>query len=75
MAAIFLSLAAAKVGADEGQVLSREPPTGAIHAGERALVDDGTCPNGQVKEVTIGHDAGKQGPARLRRCIPDPRRN
>jgi hypothetical protein len=74
MAAILLSLAAATASADEEQVLSREPPTGALHAGQKALVDDGTCPQGQVKEVTIGR-TDKRGPARQRRCVADPRAN
>ena len=74
-AAILLLLATATAGADEEQVLSKEPPTGALHAGQKALVDDGTCPKGQVKEVTIGHNAGKREPARQRRCVPDPRTN
>jgi hypothetical protein len=74
MAAAFLSLASATAGADEAQILAKEPPTGALHAGQRAMVDDGTCPKGQVKEVTIAH-GDKQGPVRQRRCVADPRTN
>src|SRR5579864_4259113 len=33
-------------------LLSREPATLELRLGQRIYVDDGTCPQGQVKEVT-----------------------
>ena len=69
---VFLFLASATARADEEPVLSREPPTGALHTGQKALVDDGTCPKGQVKEMTIA-ETGTKGTIRQRRCVPDPR--
>jgi hypothetical protein len=52
-------------GSIRGGVLKREPGKGKIATGARVLVDDGTCPKGQIKEVTGGSgDAG-----RTRRCI------
>jgi hypothetical protein len=54
--------------------LEQEPPTGALRAGETVLVDDGSCPEGQIKQVTGGSDSsGGQpiagGAPRLRQCI------
>jgi Family of unknown function (DUF6719) len=36
------------------QYLTVEPPAGAIPTGKIVYVDDGTCPQGEVKEVTGG---------------------
>ena len=56
------------------QVLKKEPPMGALKTAERALVDDGSCPKGQIKEVIGGQHVGagaRQGSReRQRRCIP-----
>lgn len=49
-----------------------EPPPGALRAGERVLVDDGTCPPDQIKEVTGGRNitaTNRDRTARTRRCI------
>ena len=48
-----------------GGVLKKEPGKGKIATGARVLVDDGSCPKGQIKEVTGG--SGDTG--RTRRCI------
>ena len=56
----------------EAQVLTREPPIGAMKEGERVLVDDGTCPKGQIKEVIGGNHVkvgGTKQVERQRRCI------
>ena len=57
--------------------LREEPPSGALKPGERVLVDDGTCPSDQVKEVTGGNNMSNStsnsrvgGAARIKRCIP-----
>ena len=49
---LVLTLATAAVA----QVLKTEPRMGALREGQVVLVDDGTCPAGQIK--------------RQRRCIP-----
>ena len=54
------------------QVLTREPAMGAMREGERVLVDDGTCPKGQIKEVTGGNHVavgGNKQIVRTRKCI------
>jgi hypothetical protein len=55
------------------QTLKREPAMGAMTEGQRVLVDDGTCPKGQIKEVIGGNHTkvgGKKQIERTRRCIP-----
>lgn len=52
-------------------IVQSEPPSGSLARGQVILVDDGTCPAGQIKEVTAG--SGNQRVQRTRRCIPRPR--
>ncbi|MGD9921328.1 MAG: DUF6719 family protein [Pseudorhodoplanes sp.] len=55
------------------QIVKREPAMGAMKEGERVLVDDGSCPKGQIKEVIGGNHTkvgGKKQITRQRRCIP-----
>lgn len=59
-------------GASAG-VLKKEPPMGALREGQVVLVDDGSCPVGQIKEVTGGNHVeagGFKHIKRTRRCIP-----
>ena len=73
--ACFLGLSTVTTAADELQIVGKEPPTGALHSGETVLVDDGTCPKGQIKEITSEHNPKQGGgAARHRRCVPDPRK-
>ena len=56
----------------EARTLKQEPPMGALKYGQRVLVDDGSCPAGQIKEVIGGNhvQAGGTGHiVRTRRCI------
>jgi len=50
--------------------LKKEPPPRTIRYGEIVYVDEGTCPNGEVKEVTGG--SNKRGIPRKRRCVKRP---
>jgi hypothetical protein len=34
--------------------LKKEPAAGRLRLGQKVLVDDGTCPAGQIKELTGG---------------------
>ena len=40
-----------------------------LRLGQRIQVDDGTCPQGQIKEVS-GAKMGPNGIERARRCVP-----
>ena len=40
-----------------------------LRLGQRILVDDGTCPAGQIKEVS-GSQITTSGVLRTRKCIP-----
>ncbi len=48
--------------------IQQEPPEGAMRLGQRIRVDDGTCPTGQVKEVTAAQ-LTPQGIIRTRVCV------
>lgn len=53
--------------------LKREPAMGSLKQGQRVLVDDGSCPKGQIKEVIGGNHTSVGGNLQLqrqRRCIP-----
>jgi tetratricopeptide (TPR) repeat protein len=62
--------------------LRAEPPAGQLRSGQRVLVDDGSCPAGQIKEVIGGNNlktvnvgcgglatVSRGGSQRQRRCI------
>jgi len=54
-------------------VLKAEPPMGALKEGQRVLVDDGSCPAGQLREVIGGNHTkvgGKSNIIRQYRCVP-----
>mgnify|MGYP003707172063 FL=1 len=42
---------------------------GELRLGQRVLVDDGTCPAGQIKEVR-GAKMTERGVVRTRTCVP-----
>ena len=51
------------------QQVSREQDTVNLRLGQRIRVDDGTCPAGQVKEVS-GAKMAATGIVRTHKCIP-----
>jgi hypothetical protein len=59
-----------------GEVRKQEPPPGALRPGQTVLVDDGSCPPGQIKQVTGGSNIDpttgerRQGAPRTQQCIP-----
>jgi hypothetical protein len=55
-----------KASIKTGSVLHAEPGPGQLKAGQRVLVDDGSCPAGQVREVRGASDPSGQ---RTRRCV------
>lgn len=51
------------------QTVSREQDIGDLRLGQRLMVDDGSCPAGQIKEVQ-GAQMTPSGVLRTRKCIP-----
>jgi hypothetical protein len=51
------------------QYVGREQDITALRLGQRVLVDDGTCPAGEVKEV-LGAKMTGTGVMPARKCIP-----
>lgn len=49
--------------------VSREQDIPELRLGQRVLVDDGSCPQGQIKEVS-GAQMTTSGVLRTRKCIP-----
>ena len=60
------------------QILRHEPGRGQLRTGQTVLVDDGSCPTGQIKEVKAGSNLSVRtntkvaGSKRTHRCIPRP---
>lgn len=71
---VFLGLVvAAMVRPAAAEVLKKEPPMGQLREGQVVLVDDGTCPAGQIKQVVGGNHVkvgGTKHIERRRRCVP-----
>jgi hypothetical protein len=49
-------------------ILPREPDPGELRLGQRVYVDDGSCPAGQIKEVS-GANMTANGIVRSRQCV------
>jgi hypothetical protein len=64
-AGLALSLVATATSA---QTFSREQDIPDLRLGQRVMVDDGSCPAGQVKEV-MGSQMTEAGVVRTRKCI------
>ena len=50
------------------QTVSREQDIPDLRLGQRVMVDDGSCPAGQVKEV-LGSQMTTSGVLRTRKCV------
>jgi hypothetical protein len=50
-------------------IVSREQDIPDLRLGQRVMVDDGSCPAGQIKEVQ-GAQMTASGVARTRKCVP-----
>jgi hypothetical protein len=64
----FLLLSGSPAHAMMDQV-GREQDIVNLRLGQRVQVDDGTCPQGQIKEVS-GARMGQNGVERAHKCIP-----
>jgi len=68
--ATLAALAVSAFGAPaHAQYVGREQDIGNLRLGQRVLVDDGTCPAGQVKEVS-GSKMSPTGVVPARQCVP-----
>jgi hypothetical protein len=65
--ALFVGFALASSAA--AQQVGREQDITNLRLGQRIKVDDGTCPAGQVKEVS-GAKMSATGVVRAHKCIP-----
>jgi len=69
--ACIVTVAAAAGAA--AKVLKQEPPPGGIQCGETVLVDDGSCPAGQITQIiggcNFGPGADLRGTGRRRACV------
>jgi hypothetical protein len=68
-AIIASTLLAALAASAYAQTVGREQDIVGLRLGQRVLVDDGTCPAGQVKEVS-GAKMTPSGVTPARKCIP-----
>lgn len=64
----FVAFTALATAAAAEQV-AREQDIIDLRLGQRMMVDDGSCPAGQIKEVT-GVKLTTTGVARARKCVP-----
>jgi hypothetical protein len=64
--ALLLFGAIASAAAEQ---VAREQDIVDLRLGQRMMVDDGSCPAGQIKEVT-GVKLTTTGVARARKCVP-----
>jgi hypothetical protein len=51
------------------QTVMRESDIADLRLGQRVLVDDGSCPAGQIKEIS-GSQMTPAGIVRTRKCVP-----
>jgi hypothetical protein len=54
VAAIVTALAVPSWAGDVTPILKKAPQEGDLLPGQRVLVDDGSCPRGQIKEIIGG---------------------
>lgn len=73
MAVVCAGALAAVAEPASAEILKKEPPMGQLREGQIVLVDDGSCPPGQIKEVIGGNHVkvgGTKHILRTRKCIP-----
>ena len=64
---VFVLLAFA--GIARAEIVSREQDIVDLRLGQKVMVDDGSCPAGQIKEVQ-GAQMTTSGVTRTRKCVP-----
>ena len=61
------------VSSSFAEIVKKEPPMGAMREGQVLLVDDGSCPAGQIKRVVGGNHTKVGGTKQIVRtssCVP-----
>lgn len=71
--ALSMTVGIAAPALAQAQVVSRESDIVGLRLGQRIQVDDGSCPTGQIKEVT-GTTLTEDGVARSVKCVSRPGR-
>jgi hypothetical protein len=66
---LFAALLLGFAGPAAAEQVAREQDIADLRLGQRIMVDDGSCPAGQIKEVT-GVKLTTTGIARARKCVP-----
>jgi hypothetical protein len=69
--AAFSALVLLTQSARAAEQVGRETEITELRLGQRILVDDGSCPSGQIKEVS-GAQLSQNGVVRVVRCVPRP---
>jgi len=59
----------ASAAAAHAEIVSREQDIADLRLGQKIMVDDGSCPAGQIKEV-MGTQMTTSGVLRTRKCVP-----
>ena len=67
--AALASLASALPAAAQMQIFPREQDVPDVRLGQKVQVDDGSCPTGQIKEIT-GTTLTTTGVTRVSKCVP-----
>lgn len=63
------ALMAITASASAEQTVMRERDIADLRVGQRVLVDDGSCPAGQIKQV-VGSKLSQNGVVRTHSCVP-----
>lgn len=66
---IVVALAVCVSSSAWAEIVSRERDINDLRLGQRILVDDGSCPAGQIKEV-MGATLTSNGVTRTAKCVP-----
>jgi hypothetical protein len=69
LASGFVAFASTPASSAQQASVAREQDIGNLRLGQRIHVDDGTCPAGQVKEVS-GAKMTATGVVGTRKCVP-----
>jgi hypothetical protein len=69
MKPFYIAISASLLLAGCQTILKTEPPRGTLQTGQKVLVDDGSCPKGELKQVT----GSTQGVPRKKECVPAPK--